>query len=132
MTRTGNKNAKKTPSSPESIGHAVRSQGSHHYEFLQGAFPFPFLRKRLFLWTLRLNQLLPALRRAFNVPIQTTEIIGETHRLIKHKGVQVVIEISLTIISLQIRKIQKSWIYVHTCTLTALHAEFERKSRGLT
>ena len=77
---------------PKSIGHAVRSQGSHHDEFLQGAFPFPLLRKLLLLWTLRLHHLLPALRRAFNVPVQTTKLICEAHHLDKDKEQQVCCE----------------------------------------
>ena len=75
------------PSSPQSIGHSIRSQSSHHDELLQGAFPFPLLRKRLFLRTFRLHQLLPALRRAFNVPIKTSKVIRETHHLSKCREV---------------------------------------------
>lgn len=72
---------KRTSSAPESIGHTVRSQRSHHDELLQGAFPFPLLGKLLLLWTLRLHHLLPALRRAFDVPVQTAKFISETHHL---------------------------------------------------
>lgn len=54
---------------PKSIGHAVRSQGSHHDQLLQGTFPLPLLRKLLLLRTLRLHQLLPALRGALDVPV---------------------------------------------------------------
>lgn len=68
-------------SAPNSIGHAVWSQGSHHNEFLQGAFPFPVLWKLLLLWTPRLYHLLPAFRRALNVPIKTTKLISEAHHL---------------------------------------------------
>lgn len=75
-------------SSPESVGHSVGSQGSHHDEFLQGAFPFPLLRELLFLWTLGLHQLLPALWRALNVPIQTPKFISEAHHLDKGKADQ--------------------------------------------
>lgn len=72
-----------TLSSPEGVGHAVGPQRSHHDELLQGAFPFPFLRKLLLLRTLGLHQLLPALGGALDVPIQTPKLISEAHYLHK-------------------------------------------------
>lgn len=72
-------------SSLDGIRHAVRSQSSHHDEFLQWTFSCPLLRDLLFLWTLGLHQFLPAFRRAFNVPVQTPKLVSETHHLSKKR-----------------------------------------------
>lgn len=72
---------RKKNSSPESVGHTVWSQSSHHDQFLQGTFTFPLLWKLLLLWTLRLNEFLPAFGWTFNIPVQAAELIGKTHHL---------------------------------------------------
>lgn len=134
-TTVNNSTVKEIQSSaPNSIGHAIWPQGSHHDEFLQGAFSFPVLWKLLLLRTLRLYYLLPAFRRALNVAIKTTKLISKAHHLVKDKRQQVVICDVICFYELEknnnISIIKEK--HVCTCTLIALHVELDKKSRGLT
>lgn len=66
---------------PDSVRHPVGSESPHKDEFLKRTLAFPFLREFLFLRTLRLYDFLPAFGGTLDVPVQTTELIGEAHCL---------------------------------------------------
>ena len=63
------------------VSHAVWSHRSHHTQLLQCVLVLPFLWKLLLLRCLTLNELLPTLRRAFDVTIQILELIRTRQRL---------------------------------------------------
>lgn len=56
-----------------SICHSVRSECTHHAQFLKGCFIFPLLRELLFLWALAFYELLPTFSRPFNVSVKVAE-----------------------------------------------------------
>lgn len=62
-------------SSPDGVGHAVRSQSSHHAQFLQWVFVLPLLRELLSFWNSRLQELLPQFGGTFNVSVQVSELL---------------------------------------------------------
>ena len=63
------------------VGHTVRPHGAHHAQLLQRVFVLPFLRKLLLLGRLALDELLPALRRAFDVAVEVLELVRVRQRL---------------------------------------------------
>lgn len=66
---------------PNGVSHAIESQASHHAQPLESRFVFPFLRKFFSLRCLRFDEFLPSLRRALDIPIQISELIGSAEIL---------------------------------------------------
>lgn len=67
--------------SPDSVRHAVRPQGPHHAQSLEGGFVLPLLWKFLLFWTFGLHKLFPAFGWALNVSVQVLELLHGTQWL---------------------------------------------------
>lgn len=70
---------------PDSIGHAIGSDGSHYAQALQSWLVLPFLRELLLFRTLRFNKFLPPFCRPLNIPIQVSEFLHRWESLEKFK-----------------------------------------------
>lgn len=70
---------------PDSVGHAVGSDGSHYAQALQSWLVLPFLRELLLFRTLRFNKFLPPFCRTLNIPIQVSEFLHGWESLEKIK-----------------------------------------------
>ena len=70
---------------PDSVGHAIGSDGSHDAQALQSWLVLPFLRELLLFRTLRFNKFLPPFCRPLNIPIQVSEFLHGWESLEKFK-----------------------------------------------
>lgn len=70
---------------PESVGHAVGSDGSHYAQALQSWLVLPLLGELLLFRTLRFNKFLPPFCRPLNIPIQVSELLHGWESLEKFK-----------------------------------------------
>lgn len=107
---------------PDSVCHPVRSESPHKDEFLERTLVFPFLREFLFLWTLWLHHFLPAFGRTLDVPVQTTELIGEAHCLQEDTR-------SVSVDNLQ-RLFYRTWLKVWKCSISWRKITMDTKRTG--